>query len=57
MGMSDQENKILNDISAILNKAFKDSEANVTFHSLLVKKNCSTSLTVDSQLSISVSYV
>lgn len=38
MGMSDQENKILNDISAILNKAFKDSEANVTFHSLLVKK-------------------
>lgn len=51
MRMADQENKILNDISAILNKAFKDSKANVTFHSLLVKKNCSTSLTVDSQFS------
>lgn len=45
MKMADQENKILNDISAILNKAFKD----ISFTS--GKKNCSTSLTVDSQFS------
>lgn len=46
MKMADQENKILNDISAILNKAFKDD---ISFTS--GKKNCSTSLTVDSQFS------